>query len=323
MASPRRTTSMMLALLAAMVMVSGCGGADEGSSAGEQNEAAADNARPADSAGEGQVADGDDASASDTAARVLPGGRDIVYRGQISVRVKNVTTAANKVESLTGTVDGVVFSEESSNVPGFPSESSAMLTLRVPPTEFRPMLKKIAGLGERLSQSQTAEDVTTQVVDTKSRLATQQRSVARVRALLSEANTFGEVVQVEAELAKREADLESLQARLRSVSARVELATLVVRLEGGATPAVASATGFRDGLDAGWAAFLAGARVLAATAGAVLPFLPLVLVGALFGFWVNKRINDRLFSNTVYLIAFILGWYLLAEGVWQLRHSFG
>jgi hypothetical protein len=266
---------MMLALLAAMVMVSGCGGADEGSSAGEQNEAAADNARPADSAGEGQVADGDDASASDTAARVLPGGRDIVYRGQISVRVKNVTTAANKVESLTGTVDGVVFSEESSNVPGFPSESSAMLTLRVPPTEFRPMLKKIAGLGERLSQSQTAEDVTTQVVDTKSRLATQQRSVARVRALLSEANTIGEVVQVEAELAKREADLESLEAQLARLKDVTDLATIEVSLVGpdADDPVDEEDLGFLAGLRGGWDAFVQIVLVGLTVLGALLPFL--------------------------------------------------
>ncbi len=289
MASPRRTTSMMLALLAAMVMVSGCGGADEGSSAGEQNEAAADNARPADSAGEGQVADGDDASASDTAARVLPGGRDIVYRGQISVRVKNVTTAANKVESLTGTVDGVVFSEESSNVPGFPSESSAMLTLRVPPTEFRPMLKKIAGLGERLSQSQTAEDVTTQVVDTKSRLATQQRSVARVRALLSEANTIGEVVQVEAELAKRESDLESLEAQLARLKDVTALATIEVHLVGpDADEPDEQDLGFLAGLRGGWDAFVQIVLVGLTVLGALLPF---ALTGALIGvpLWLVLR----------------------------------
>src|SRR5687768_11632468 len=181
MTSPTRTTSMLLALLAAMVMLSGCGGADEGSSAksAADNEAAADDSGGTDGDGAGEsLTDGaDQAGAPDTAARVLPAGRDIVYRGQISVRVKNVTTAANKVESLTGAVDGVVFAEETSNVPGFPEESSASLTLRVPPTEFRSMLKKVAGLGDRLSQTQTAEDVTTQVVDTKSRLATQQRSV--------------------------------------------------------------------------------------------------------------------------------------------------
>lgn len=43
--------------------------------------------------------------------------------------------------------------------------------------------------------------------------------------------------------------------------------------------------------------------------------LPLVVAGALFGFWVNRRMNDELFSKVVYALTFALGWYLLYEGV--------
>jgi hypothetical protein len=272
---------VLLALLATAVMLSGCGGADDASSKSADEQAAADRN---DSGGNGAgpaSSDGDDrAAAPDTAARALPAGRDIVYRGQISVRVKNVTTAADKVESLTGAVDGVVFSEETSNVPGFPSESSATMTLRVPPAEFRSTLRKLAGLGERLSQTQTAEDVTTQVVDTKSRLATQQRSVARVRALLSEAKTIGEVVQVEAELAKREADLESLQAQVARLEDVTEQATIEVSLVGpdAEAPVEEEDLGFLAGLRGGWDAFVQVILVGLTVLGAVLPFL---LTGAL------------------------------------------
>jgi len=279
MAGTTRTTSIMLALLAAMVMLSGCSGADNGSSesADKQAPAAANDDGGSNGDGAGQSSDGDDdkATAPDTAARALPAGRDIVYRGQISVRVKNVTTAANKVESLTGAVDGAVFSEETSNVPGNPSESSATMTLRVPPAEFRSTLKKLAGLGERLSQTQTAEDVTTQVVDTKSRLATQQRSVARVRALLSEANTIGEVVQIEAELAKREADLESLEAQVARLKDVTEQATIEVSLVGpdAEAPLDEEDLGFLAGLRGGWDAFVQIILVGLTVLGALLPFL--------------------------------------------------
>jgi uncharacterized membrane protein YfcA len=46
-----------------------------------------------------------------------------------------------------------------------------------------------------------------------------------------------------------------------------------------------------------------------------LRFLPLVIAGAVFGFWVNRRISDVLFSKLVYAITFVLGWYILARGV--------
>jgi 3-oxoacyl-[acyl-carrier protein] reductase len=50
-----------------------------------------------------------------------------------------------------------------------------------------------------------------------------------------------------------------------------------------------------------------------------LVFVPLVIVGAFFGYLVNRRINDRAFTNTLYVITFALGWYILAKGAIGLR----
>ena len=294
MTNPRRTTRTVLALVAIGLLLSGCGGFG-----GSDSESADDRLAPADAStqsggaakGDSQSTGGadDKAAGPDTAARALPAGRDIVYRGQISVRVENVTAAATKAESITRAVDGVVFAEETANVPGSPEESSASLTLRVPPTEFRAVLRKLAGLGERLSQAQTAEDVTTQVVDTASRVASQQRSVARVRALLSEANTIGEVVQVEAELAKRESDLESLEAQLARLKDVTALATIEVHLIGpDAVEPDEQDLGFLAGLRGGWDAFVQIVLVGLTVLGALLPF---VLTGALIGvpLWLLLR----------------------------------
>jgi uncharacterized protein len=51
----------------------------------------------------------------------------------------------------------------------------------------------------------------------------------------------------------------------------------------------------------------------------VLWCLPLVPLGAVFGFWVNRRLSDRLFTKWVYAITFALGWYILSRGVKGLR----
>jgi uncharacterized membrane protein YfcA len=53
--------------------------------------------------------------------------------------------------------------------------------------------------------------------------------------------------------------------------------------------------------------------------GFAAAFLPLVLAGAVFGFWINRRISDRAFSRVVYAVTFLLGWYLLFKGAGQLR----
>lgn len=49
-----------------------------------------------------------------------------------------------------------------------------------------------------------------------------------------------------------------------------------------------------------------------------LKTLPLVAAGAVFGFWVTRRMNDEVFSKLVYFFTFALGWYLLRDGIQSL-----
>jgi uncharacterized membrane protein YfcA len=49
-----------------------------------------------------------------------------------------------------------------------------------------------------------------------------------------------------------------------------------------------------------------------------LAFSPLVILGAIFGFVINRKMSDKVFSKTVYAITFILGGYILYRGISQL-----
>lgn len=49
-----------------------------------------------------------------------------------------------------------------------------------------------------------------------------------------------------------------------------------------------------------------------------LRFLPLVILGAITGVWLNRRISDKLFSRIVYVVTFVLGWYVLSDGIMHL-----
>jgi len=61
-------------------------------------------------------------------------------------------------------------------------------------------------------------------------------------------------------------------------------------------------------------------RFAQASVGFTLRFLPLVILGALFGKWINKRMSDRIFTSVVYFVTFLLGWYILGDGVMRLWH---
>jgi uncharacterized membrane protein YfcA len=46
-----------------------------------------------------------------------------------------------------------------------------------------------------------------------------------------------------------------------------------------------------------------------------MQFLPLVFAGAAAGLWLNRRISDKLFSSVVYAVTFVLGCYMLWDGI--------
>jgi Domain of unknown function (DUF4349) len=290
----RRATTVTaltaVSLIAAASLLAGCGGNNNGSkSAGSSGGGSglrvpgAVGAPSKDAAGSGDFASGG-GSGTHTSARVVPITRSVVYRGEITVRVKNVAAAVARAEGFAAGVDGLVYAEETSTDPGRRQASQASMTLKVPPTQFRPVLNQLGGLGKQLSRSQTAEDVTSQAVDIESRLRSQRSSVARLQALLAKATTVGAIVQVEGELSQREADLEALEAQQKRLSELVDLATINVSF---VAPDVKVAAvkhddnlGFMSGLRGGLTALLVVVVVALTAAGAALPFLiTLALVG--------------------------------------------
>jgi hypothetical protein len=217
---------------------------------------------------------------------VAPGAA-LVRTAELTVRVDDVRAAADDAAGVVAAAAGTIASEERS---GTGEDASAVLRLRVPPDQFDATVSRLAGLGDELDRRLGTTDVTDQVVDLQSRLATQRASVARVRALLDGAEELADVVQIEGELTRRTADLESLQARLAAVRGQVEQSTITLSLvgDGAAGAAATGPRGFSDGFVVGWDALVAVTRALGVTLGALLPFSPLLLVaGALV--WRSRR----------------------------------
>ena len=279
--SPRSTAlpkALSVVLLGALLLT-GCtdGGADDQSTAssvsgGDSAGLGAPEAAP----GPPEPVDGGDVALD---ARVLPGAA-VIRTADLDVEVQDLRRTAERAGQIARDAGGQVAGEERS---GSGDDGSATLQLRVPPDAFDAAVSDLAALGTERGRRIGSEDVTDAVVDLEARLSTQRASVARVTALLAEATNLGEVVQIEGELTRRTADLESLEARLASLEAQVELSTISVRLwTAGDEPADPGALGFGDGLRNGWEAVTTVARVVAVTAGALLPFLPLVLLAGLF-----------------------------------------
>ena len=271
----RRVAVIVVPLL---VLLAGCSGAGDSGSTAAMSDTAGVKAAPA----------APDQPVQQAVSKPVAVPRSVIRTAELEVRVANVKKAAASAETLVEAAGGEVSDEELELQAGAPT---ALIKLRVPPARLGSTLAKLSALGDEQSRRLGSDDVTEQVIDLDSRLASQRTSVARVRALLDRASSLTDVVRIEAELSRREADLESLQARVRALSGQVGMATVTLSLTSRAAPAVATDLGFTSGLRGGWHAFLAAARVAAATVGALLPFVPLVVVVLFGALWWRRRVS--------------------------------
>ena len=205
--------------------------------------------------------------------------RDVIRTGTVRLRADEVEQSALAAAAAARQLGGLVAAEDTVTDPSDPDRTVAELTLRVPSARFDDLLAEVRTLGVVLSQTQQAQDVTGQVADVQARVEAQRASVRRIQALLARADTIGEVVTVEAQLAQRQSDLEALEAQQKALADQTTLATLQVSVVG-PDPAGTEEdpTGFLAGLDKGWTAFTAAVTAGLTALGAILPFVGFLLV---------------------------------------------
>lgn len=178
-----------------------------------------------------EAPEGDDGSGTDAEIAVIAAdpaalGRMIVYTATIQVEVEDVLTAAAEAQAAVAGLGGILFGQETTTG----DDPRSVLTIKVPPADFQTALERLSGVGELISQSVFADDVTDRVVDLESRITTAETSVERLRGFLEDATDLEAVAVLEQELLKRETELELLRGQLRTLEDQVALATIVLIL---------------------------------------------------------------------------------------------
>ncbi len=211
--------------------------------------------------------------------------RKLVRTASLELTAPNVGDVVSQVRVITQGAAGYTGQEST-------QEKRASVNVIVPSERLDGVLDQLGKLGKQVRREVAATDVTEQMVDVDSRLATQRASVERIRALLARATSVSEITSVESELTSREADLESLQKRRESLAGSVAMSTisLQVRAETVAAAEEESRSGFFGGLANGWDAFLTFGGGLLTVLGAMAPFLLVFGIPAVaLVWWLRKR----------------------------------
>lgn len=285
--SARGRAALVAGVLGLLLAVGGCGAS--GDASGGNEKAADGKAAPREGFADGPDGAGADegraASSAEKRADGKPSGAKaapkpgaaathVIRTATLSVEVRSVPKAVAAARGVAEGAGGLVATENTERLDD--TYETSHLVLRVPQERFQEVLRELSGSGKLLSRTSNAKDVTDQVVDVDSRIATQRASVARVRELMDRAERISDVVALEGELSSRQADLESLLAQRSSLKDRTSLATITLDL----TPPDApdddgreEDTGFLDALGGGWDAFVTMLRWIAVAFGAAFPFL--------------------------------------------------
>ncbi|MFI2371788.1 DUF4349 domain-containing protein [Streptomyces sp. NPDC018833] len=283
----RRTCAVLL--LSASLGLVGCGANDSSSADTAQADSKPALREGEKAAGSGYAADRPDGEPVGGAAREeatgpsAPPTEHIIRTAELGVEVKDAAKALANARAVVEKAGGRVENETTERLDE--THVTSHVVLRVPQEEYGAVLAELAGAGKLLSRKADAKDVTDQVVDVESRIATQRASVARVRELMERATKLSDVVTLEGQLSTRQAELESLLARQASLKDRTTLATITLTLSEAETEDVREddAPGFLDALGGGWDALVATLRWITVAIGAVAPFA--ALLGLLYAGW--------------------------------------
>lgn len=300
-----------LAALAATALLSitacssaGDGGDAGGSSADEAMSASVAEPQPGEAMADADVPAAESATdnlarrASTVAASApAPLARSVISTGNVALRSEDVAQALFDVGQVVDEVGGEVESEKTETDEAG-EVARSRLVLRVPSARFDEAMGGLKKAADLVTSGSNSQDVSTEVLDIDIRVQVQRRSIERISLLLDRAESIRDIVSIEGQLSRRQADLASLERQQSHLADQTSMSTITVSLERTPTKSAAGGeqddeAGFGSGLDAGWEALKDFGVGLATVVGAVLPWTLVLLVLAIPGRLVVRRLRRR------------------------------
>jgi hypothetical protein len=282
-----RTAALAAVLLTATLGLSGCVAGSSGSVAGDAPMSGGEEA--------GVTADqGAAGSGAADASTQAEGDRQVIQSGYATITVTDPAEAADAATRIALAAGGRVDDRTEQSADGT-TQARASLTLRIPADELEDALTELKALGEPVSVSISANDVTSTVTDLDARISALQASVDRLLALLAQATSTADLISIEGSLSSRQADLDALTAQRAALGEQVAMSTLSVDLVAPGTVVGSGPQDFWQGLAAGWAGLIAAGSGLLVGLGVLIPWLlPLAVIGLVVWLVVRRTRRRRI-----------------------------
>jgi len=186
------------------------------------------------------------AGQSQTAAQAAE--RKIIRDAELSLEVASPTEAQRKVSGIAEAHNGFVVTSESKqrqSNDGTQRLLDVTLVIRVPSTQFGPVLDQIHALSPTITdEKQTGQDVTEEFIDLEARIKTQKALEAQFLEIMKQAHKVEEALEVQRQIANVRGEIEKLEGRKRFLENRSSLSTITVKLNAPDSGIAVNTSGF-------------------------------------------------------------------------------
>ncbi len=152
----------------------------------------------------------------------------IIRSASFTVKTAEYDADLQKIQDLTAEMGGRVEYLSSSGDASSGQTRSASLTLRIPSGRLDEFLSGAQGIGAITGMTQEMEDVSDSYYDTQTRLETQRAKLARLQALMDQAEDVSDLIEIESAIADAQYYIDRYTGQLKSYDSRVEYSTVRV-----------------------------------------------------------------------------------------------
>jgi hypothetical protein len=173
----------------------------------------------------------------------------LIRRAELELEVKDSGPIVKKIRAIVSAAQGDLLNLAEQGQAG--DSRSASLTVRIPQAKLDRTLDELSALGNVRRRVITAEDVSTQIIDSDARLRNLKKSEAAVLALLDRSGNVADILKVSQELSNIREQIEQLTAQITALKTQVAYSTIAIQL----TEAIALAptsSQFGDQLGNAW-----------------------------------------------------------------------
>jgi Domain of unknown function (DUF4349) len=233
---------------------------------------------------------------TDTQTSAVPAAKpQLIRMATLVLTVQDVDSAIADLRNLLKQQQGDIYNFDDQRG-GDGSRRQVNLELKVPQANLDPTIEALGKLGTIVNTQVSADDVTTQIVDTEARLKNLRQQEAMTQKIMERTGSIKDVLAVSQQLSQVRDQIERLDAQVKQLKTQVAYSTIKLQLSAAIVGGPVNQNTFGQQVQDRWNRSTRGATqlVIGLTLLGIglIPFLPfLVLLGV--GLYFLRRRMQR------------------------------